>query len=228
MLRIILIGLVLLLTVTVAFAVLLFQQFGWMGMIAFPFILTGLAWISKIIIGQLIRNFIVKALSIKSEVLHLANLTIHSVKSVPKPPIVIEVFDADATGEAAADSNSEDEESNEGPKKYVEVELTITPQAGKNASLWEPAELTLMERPVSSLLELERVDAIGTVQDVRIWEDGRFTADDRGKYPGEQKLCVTFEVQAGSRKAVVQYYNNALGEIEFPSSPFAGGTIVDV
>lgn len=225
MLRIVLITLVLLLTVTGGVAILLFQQFGWEGLFVLPFLLIGLGWLTKTVVSRLIRNFLLKAFALKSDVLHLADITIHSVIPVSKPPAVIDISDERETYDS---DEVEEDNTEEEPMDYFEAELTITPERNHEDGIWEPGELILMSRPVRSLLELEDADTVGTIQQVQIWEGGRFLPGESGKYHGEQKLRVTFEVNRGIRKAVVQYYNHALGEIAFPSPQLAGETIVDV
>ena len=225
MLRIVLITLVLLLTLAGGVAILLFQQFGWEGLFVFPFILIGLGWITKTVVSRLIRNFLLNAFALKSDVLHLADITIHSVIPVSKPPTVIDISDE---RESYDSDDVEEDNTEEGPKDYFEAELTITPARNHEDGIWEPGELVLMSRTVSSLLELDDADTVGTIQQMQIWESERFLPDESGKYSGEQKMRVTFEVNRGIRRAVVQYYNHALGEIEFPSPQLAGETIVDV
>ena len=50
----------------------------------------------------------------------------------------------------------------------------------------------------------------------RIWDSLQFGPDDPGKYPGEQRLKITFEVQPGVSKAWLHYYNEPIGTLELP------------
>jgi len=57
---------------------------------------------------------------------------------------------------------------------------------------------------------------VGTTQDVRVWNGTDFGEDDPGKYPGSQRLKVTFAVKPGTKRGLLHYYNEAVGEISLP------------
>jgi hypothetical protein len=51
---------------------------------------------------------------------------------------------------------------------------------------------------------------------VLVWNGSGFGPDEEGKYPGSQRLKVTFGVKPGITKAWLQYYNETLGSLELP------------
>src|SRR5262245_44486975 len=100
MVRIILLVVVVLFLLVGGLAILLFQFFGWKGLIAFPFIMIGVIWVGKKIVGSLIKKFALGLFSMKSGVLREATMTVHSGTAVPKPPEPVEEGDGDEEDDA--------------------------------------------------------------------------------------------------------------------------------
>ena len=52
--------------------------------------------------------------------------------------------------------------------------------------------------------------------EVKIWDGTKFGPDDPGKYPGEQRLKLTFSIKPGASKAWLHYYAETIGVLELP------------
>jgi hypothetical protein len=231
MVRLILVAIVLLVLFAGGLAVGLFHFFGWKGLVAFPLVAIGLVWLGKIILGKLLSVAASKLISIKSEVLRGATMTVRSVTPVPEPPD-IELEELDEEEEEMVESNghgdrktefqdddededADDEDEEDEPMEYFEVDLTITPRATGTDRLWEPGELLLTSGPASRVADLENTE-VGAVYDVEVFDGSDFDVDDECKYAGEQRLRVIFAVKPGTSKAWLQYYNEPLGSLELP------------
>jgi hypothetical protein len=232
MLRLIIAVLLFLLVCVGAIAIALFHFYGWKGMVAFPFLLLALIWVGKKLIGKLIQSFALGLFSMKSRVLRGAALTVHSVTPVSKPlerEFDEEEDEEEDEGEEADEESAEEEEETEAkpeaddespdeeetPKHYYEVDLTITPHESCSNRVWEPGEFVLTSVPIKSLEQLEEKE-IGNAHEVLVWNGSNYVPDDECKYPGAQRLKVTFEVQPGASKAWLQYYNESIGAFDLP------------
>ena len=234
MLRLILAAVLFLLILVGGIAAALFHFYGWKGMIAFPFIVLALVWVGKVLIGKIIKGFALGLFSMKSSVLRGATMTLHSITPVPEPPEAdIEDLEdeEDESEERAAATADEEEEENEDhdeeeieqdeadaeekPKHYYAVDVTITPGTSGQNRAWEPGEFILSSEPVKNLEQLEEKE-VGSVREIRIWDGSEFGPDDECKYPGEQRLKVTFAVVPGTSKAWLQYYNESIGSFDLP------------
>jgi hypothetical protein len=227
MLRLILLFVVAMLVAVGALAIALNHYFGWKWLIAIPFLMIAFAWMAKVVIKSLIRRFTLGLFGMKARALRGATIRVHSVKSVPKPPEPESEPEEDAgdvasaaagggSDEAVADETDETEtEEVETPKDYVEVDVTITPETGADGSVWEPGELMLASEKIKSLADLEEKE-VGTTHSVEIWNGMAFGPDDEGKYPGEQRLKITFQVKPGASRAWLHYYNEPLGDLTLP------------
>ena len=92
------------------------------------------------------------------------------------------------------------------------------PREGNAERVWEPGEFILVSEPIKSLADLEDGDKeVGSTHDVRVWNGTVFGPDDPGKYPGEQRLKLTFSVTPGTTKAWLQYYNEPIGSLLLPA-----------
>jgi hypothetical protein len=197
MIRLILVAFVVLLFTVSAIFVALIQFWGWKGLLAFPFVMALLGWILYIVIRRSFQRLLLGLFSLKSRVLRGAKLTVHSITPTAKP----------------AGRDSKDEE----PRDYVDIDLTITPKNSEDGRVWEPGELILTSKKIRSLAELEEGEAeLGTVHDVKIWDGKEFGPDDPGKYPGAQRLKLTFAVKPGASKAWLHYYAETIGVLELP------------
>jgi len=219
MLRLILLAVLLLLVFVGGLAVALFHFYGWKGMVAFPFILLLLVWGGKFIIGKLIKRFALGLFSMKSSALRGATMTVHSITPVPKPPEVEEEEDK-KEDEPSDEEEKEEEEEDEGegeeePKEYFAVDLTVTPEESSQGRVWEPGEFILTSAKIKSLEELEE-NELGTADQVLIWDGSKFGPDDDCKYPGVQRLKVTFAVKPGTAKAWLHYYAETIGSLDLP------------
>lgn len=219
MIRLILLVTLALFVVIGGLAVALYHFFSWKGLLAFPFILIAVLWLAKIVIRKLIKRFALRLFSMKSAALRGATMTVHAIKSVPKPPkpeIEPEEDDESSEDDEASDADDAEPEEPEELKDYVEVDLTITPQDPAGDSIWEPTELMLTTEKVKSLIDLQDKEA-GTTHAVEIWNGTAFGPDDPGKYPGAQRLKITFAVKPGTSHAWLHYYNEPIGELKLPA-----------
>lgn len=207
MIRLILFVALGLLVVVGGLAVALYHFLGWKGLIVFPFVLVAIVWLAMVVIGSLVKRFALGLFGMKSRVLRGATLNVHSMKSIPKPPEIKPGGDADESDEDPAEPPS--------PKDYVEADVTITPRGDAGDSVWEPAELILTSEKVKSLADLGDKE-VGTTHSVEIWNGTAFGPDDPGKYPGEQRLKIVFEVNSGAGQAWLHYYNEPIGPIKLP------------
>jgi hypothetical protein len=225
MLRIILIIVLLLLAAVGGIAVVLFKAFDWKGLIAFPFLLIGMLWLGKIIIGRALKKFALSLFSMKAGVLRGATMTVHSIAAVPKPSepepepepeSTDSEEESDAEDAEEAGDDAEEIPEPEEPKHYYAVEMTITPKGGQD-QIWEPGEFILTSQKLKSLEDLEGENEVGTTHEVLIWNGSAFGSDEEGKYPGVQRLKVTFEVKPGTSTAWLHYYNEPIGTLELPA-----------
>jgi hypothetical protein len=221
MVRMILVVVVLLLALVAGIAVALNHYFGWKGLIAFPFILIALVWLGKVIIGRLIKRFALGLFGMKSGVLRGATMAVHSVTAVAKPEPTPEP-EEDTSEEDRIDADEEEDAepaadvTESEPKHYFAVDVTITPK-GNGEHYWEPGEFILTSERLSSLEDLEDGEKqVGDMERVEIWDGAVFGPDDPGKYPGPQRLRLTFAVKPGTSRAWLQYYAEPIGELELP------------
>lgn len=217
MIRLILLVLLAVFFVIGGAAVALYHFWGWKGLIAFPFILLVVAWLAKVIVSRLVKRFALGLFGMKSGVLRGASITVHSVRTVPKPadanratrPELEEGAEISEGAEQSPTTVETDE-----PKDYVELDVTITPKGETCNSVWEPSELMLTAEKVKSLTDLED-QQIGTTHSVEVWDGSTFGPDDPGKYPGEQRLKIIFAVKPGTTLGWLHYYNEPLGQLAF-------------
>jgi hypothetical protein len=235
MLRLILVLAVVVLVVVAGIGAALYHFFGWKGLLAAPVLLVAALFGGKFIVKALFTRLALRLFSVKSGVLKGATVTIHSVRPVNKPVEGRTEEPDTETSSTAEDAESEPgdkpavaEEEPEKPKEYFEVDLTITPPSGAADRVWEPSELILTSEQVSNLMKMEEVDSSGSVNRVLLWNGTTFGPDDVGKYPGEQRLLVTFEVNEGTSEAWLQYYNVPLTKIQFPEWRPGAATMIEV
>lgn len=100
-------------------------------------------------------------------------------------------------------------------RDYVELDVTITPKGDATNRFWEPSELILTSEKIRSLADLEE-KSIGATHTVEVWDGAAFGPDDDGKYPGEQRLRIVFEVKPGTKSGWLCYYHEAIGQLELP------------
>jgi len=224
MVRLILVVVILLLTLVAGIAVALNHFFGWKGLIAFPFILIGLVWLGKKSIGLLIKRFALGLFGMKSGVLRGATMTVHSIAAVARPEQIpepegdeSEEHDPGENEKVEAGAEMAANETENEPKHYFAVDVTITPK-GNGENYWEPGEFILTSERLSSLEDLEDDGKqVGDMELVEIWDGAVFGPDDPGKYPGPQRLRLTFAAKPGTTRAWVQYYAEPIGEIALPA-----------
>jgi len=223
MIRLILFVVVLFLVIVGVLAVLLFRFLGWWGLIAFPFVILLLVWLAKVIIANLLKRFALGLFGMKARALKGATMNVHSIKSVPKPPKPDNEPDEE-DGEDESDAKTLEDKSKgekkssakpETPKDYVELDVTITPGKDARVGVWEPSELMLTSDKIKSLADIEAKE-VGTTHSVEIWNGTAFGPDDPGKYPGEQRLKIVFEVKPGTTNAWLHYYNQPIGQLKLP------------
>jgi hypothetical protein len=234
MLRLILIFIVGLFVAVGVLAVALYHFLGVKGLIVFPFVILALLWVAKWVIKNLVKKFALSLFGRKSRALRGAAMTVHSIRVIPEPPEPESEPDDEEDEESedpaliGSDATSEEKnvESNEKPavstekkepKDYVELDVTITPKpASCDAfTFWEPTEFILTSDKIKSLGDLEE-KTIGDVHSVEVWNGSAFGPDDQGKYPGEQRLKIIFEVKPGSKSGWLCYYHEAIGQLQLP------------
>jgi hypothetical protein len=219
--RLVLIVVVVLLAIVGGVAVALHHFFGWKGLVAFPFILVAMVWLGKIVIAKLAKKFFLGLFGVKSEVLRDATMTVHSIRAVPKPPEPPP--DESEPGEEDDDTNGDQEADEAEPEEpeeirhYYVVDVTITPRQGCGDRVWEPGELLLTTEKLTSLEDLQdETKEAGTTEECKVWNGSAFVPDDECKYPGEQRLLVTFAIKPGTSQAWMHYYCEHLGVLELP------------
>ena len=221
MIRLILFAVVVFLVVVGVLAIALFHFFGWPGLIAFPFLIIGLIWLTKLIVVNLIKRFALGLFGIKAGVLKGATINIHSIKSIPKPPEPADEPEADDSDPDNPETPAIGEKGDEQParpedvKDYVELDVTITPRSGTDGAVWEPSELILTSDKIKSLADVGEKE-VGTAHSVEIWNGTAFGPDDPGKYPGEQRLKIIFAVKPGTANGWLYYYNQPIGQLQLP------------
>jgi len=218
MIRLIMLVVVVALALAAGMAVALEHFFGWKGLIVFPFILIALVWLGKMIIGRLIKRFALGLFGMKSGVLRGATMAVHAITAVGKPePTEACESDEDSGDPQEEKIEPEAEAEEDKPKHYFAVDVTITPK-GNGEHYWEPGEFILTSERLSSLEDLEDDGKqVGDMERVEIWDGAIFGPDDPGKYPGPQRLRLTFAVKPGTSRAWMQYYAEPLGEVMLPA-----------
>jgi hypothetical protein len=216
MIRLVIVAVALFLLLVGGSAIALYEYLGWKGLALFPFAVLLLVWMAKIIIGRLIKAFALGLFSIKSKVLRNATVEVHSITAVPKPE--------DASAENAGKKNSDEakddssaDKHNEREYNYFVADLTITPADANSEAIWEPSEMILTSEKVKGLADIEGKE-IGHIHDLLIWNESKFEDDEVGKYPGKQRLKITFAVKIGTSTAFLQYYNEPVGVLHFSTS----------
>lgn len=233
MLKLILAAVLLLLLCVGGLAVTLFHFWGWKGMVAFPFVLIVMIWAGKAVFTTIVKRLALGLFSVKAGALRDATMSIHSITPVPKPldnplpqeqasdgdeEVEDEEQEPDADEEPEPEPGDDDEEK---PREYYAVELTITPAEKCRERFWEPGEFILASDKIKSIEDLETKE-VGSVEDLRVWDGKDFGPDEQGKYPGSQRLKITFAVRPGTSQAWLQYYNQAIGSLELPRWELGG------
>ncbi len=224
MIRIILLVIVVVLLVVAGLAVALFHFFGWKGLLAYPFVLIALVWLGKVFVSSMVNCFALGLFGMKARTLRGASMTVHAVKSVPKPAEPEPEPDTDDANETVDTESEEDGEAEEVeseapvvPQDYFALDVTITPKGDACQSVWEPGELMLASEKIRSLADLEEKE-VGTTYSVKIWNGTEFEPDDECKYEGERRLLVVFEVKPGTTRAWLHYYQEPIGELKLPAA----------
>jgi hypothetical protein len=214
MLRLILLVVLLALAFVGGLAVVMHHYLGWKGLVAFPFLLVALLWGGKLIIGRMIKKFFLSLFSVKSVVLKGAAMTVHSITAIPMPPLPVDEEHA-AIEEAGLDHDHDHDEEEEEPRHYFQVDVTIKPKGQERA--WEPGEFMLASERINDLEDLQDDGKeVGNTHEVQIWNGEAFGPDEQGKYPGPQRLLLTFAVKPGISKAWLQYYDVPIGTLDLP------------
>jgi len=118
-------------------------------------------------------------------------------------------------GEGEEEDDEEDEDEDEKPGEYFAVEMTIEPDKKVEGRVWEPGEFILASEQIKSLGDLEEKE-VGSVEEVLVWNGSEFGPDEEAKYPGAQRLKVTFAVKPGTTKAWLHYYSESLASLDLP------------
>jgi hypothetical protein len=206
----------------------LHRYFGWWGVAALPPAVLILGFIAMKLVGRMFKRVLLGLFSMKSAALRGAKLRVHSIAVVPGPTRPENPAGAPSGGGNESVTESEDEAGD--PRDYVAVELTVTPAVESVERLWEPGELILTTERIENLEALEDdIKEVGRVESCRVWNGAAYDEDESCKYPGEQRLLLTFAVKPGTSKAWLQYYDAPVGLMDVPVPPrghpdrFAGG-----
>jgi len=216
MIRLILIIVALSLALIGGIAVVLHHYFGWKGLVAYPFLLIALLWVGKLVIGRMIKKFFLSLFSAKSSALREATMQVHSVTAIPMPKLE-PAEDHEHGEEDEAHDHEHEPDEDDGPRNYFQVDVTITPKGEDR--VWEPGEFILTSDRIKSLEELEDGGKeLGNTHEVQIWNGTAFGPDEDGKYPGPQRLLLTFAVKPATTKAWLHYYDEPIGTLELPAT----------
>lgn len=198
-------------------AAALYHFFAWKGLVVFALLMIGSVWAAKFLVKTLIKKFALGLFGMKARVLRGATMDVHSIKSVREPQEAAEVSEEsqDADDGGTTEKNKVAKTGSETPKDYVELDVIIVPKSYAGDSVWEPSELILTSDKIKSLADLEEKE-VGTVHSLEIWDGSAFGPDDPGKYPGEQRLKIIFEVQPGANAGWLHYYNEPIGHLKLP------------
>jgi hypothetical protein len=218
----------------------IYHFLGWHGAVAAPVILALVVLGGRFFGGRLIRWLFMIPFRAKARVLHRATMEVHSVRQVvvvkrmeiaERREVAVDADSGETIGPApdesdaespsdedSADSTAQDndgDDENEELRHFYEFDVTITPQDHMAGRVWEPGEFIPVARPGMRLENLED-ESVGYLHDCRVWDGSAFGPDDPGKYPGQQRLKLTFGFKPGTTKAWVYYYNEILGQIDIP------------
>jgi len=182
------------------------------------------ASIGLIIIYMLSATFVVKyvmktlyktviaAFTAKGEVLINATAEVHALDDSSPP------------GSSNSENLTPQQAAEDAARKWYSLDVTITPAAGAKTpfSLWEPGELLLVaydSKDVEPTMESEGKfdDASCVIEEVRVFQHGKFNDDIEGKYAGAQRLKMLIGVQPGARKLKFRYCFKSFGQVNLPA-----------
>jgi hypothetical protein len=156
----------------------------------------------KWLIGRLFVRLLSAPFKLKGAVLRGASIDVHSVEPAQAPP-------------AASDDDVP-----AGPRRYLRVELTVTPSAGMEGpfQLWEPGELRLVKEESRFDREYAGADEDDqvSIRAVEIQHKGRFQDDEGWKLPGPQRLRLLLAVSPGVERLKFRYYFEEFGRVQLP------------
>ncbi len=183
-----------------------------------------LVFVAKQVVRSTFRNFRKMAAGMftqKSATLRGATVEVHAVRPAAMPEAVrdelrqvIDADDADAEREPTPDYAG---------YQWCEVEATVFPQAGDNATFaaWDVESLVLV--PIGApKLEFLGSDDSETPQfdllNVRVVADGVAKEPQAAGFAGPQRLRFTVGVPRGTRLLKFQYFFEQFGRVELPST----------
>jgi len=161
----------------------------------------------KWLIARLLARLLTAPFKLKGAVLRGASIEVHSAEPAQAPPA--------APGEDVS----------AGPRRYVRVELTVTPAAGVESPFqtWEPGELRLVKEDARFDPDDPEADEDHqvSIRSVEIQHECRFQHDDGWKLPGPQRLRLLLAVSPGIDRLKFRYYFEEFGRVELPPEPAA-------
>lgn len=182
----------------------------------------------KLIIRSFLSNIgkaVMAGFELKSKVMQGATANVHSVEAAPEPPPRIIEQDEDDEDDDDEEDEDEDEadEKHEEPRPlaYYRLDVTITPRMPDGPmKMWDVGDLCVVDAkaPPLSLTPDDETDAGEGFHfhEVQIFESGRATPDEQGKYEGAQRLNVLVGVPPELRELKFRYYTEQFGRIILP------------
>jgi ABC-type multidrug transport system fused ATPase/permease subunit len=221
-LRVLLVGMLLFVVVTVAAFVYLKW---WQALIVVIALIFAIVLGVKLILrnlGKMLGDSMLKMFEIKSQVLRGATAEVHSIEATTAPPEEQSADDEDADEEGENDEEDSPAPP-EAPRNFYRIDATITPppQAGPMAH-WDVDDLRVVEfdKPSLTLAQMSEDGADVTdgynLRDLKIFEEGQFIEDQMGKHLGPKRIRAVVGVPVHVRELKFMYYNEYFGQITLP------------
>jgi len=158
--------------------------------------------LGKWLIGRLFTRLLTTPFKLKGAVLRGATVEVHFAEPAQAPPA------AEEDGEPA------------GHRRFVRVDLTVTPAGVAEGpfQMWEPGELRLVREDVRfdpNDPAADEGDEV-SIRAVEVFHEGAFQEDDGWKLPGAQRLRLLLAVQPGLHRLKFRYYFEEFGELKLP------------
>ncbi len=157
-------------------------------------------------IGKILGKAMIRMIEVKSKVLRGAEAELHAVEAIAPP--------APTDGDKPAK-----------PANYYRIEVTIKPSTSTGPMThWDIDDLQLVsfDTPKTTLEGLadEGTDSIDgyALDNIEIFQDGQFIADEQGKHQGPQRFRAGIAVPLEVRALKFQYYAEQFGKIPLPAS----------
>lgn len=170
--------------------------FGWVVWVALLVLVVALALSGK----YLFRQLLLTPFRMKGRVLQGAECRVLRVEHAGTVPV-------EDGGEDGAPAVAH--------RYLVEAEITPKASGGGGFQLWEPGELRASVPGSRPDAEADEND-LGSVGALQIWDGTSWVEDEGGKYPGPQRLRLTFDLPRPVDRFVLRYYFEDVGEVRTP------------